>query len=64
MARRKLYRPILQEGVSDLVTVDGNLLEDNGYYSAEDICENDFPTNEILFYYEDELINSIVVDGK
>ena len=45
--KKKYYRPIPIEGISHLVTIDGNNLGDNEWYTDKEICEDDFPWNEI-----------------
>jgi hypothetical protein len=59
---RPYYQPIPIDGVEGLVTIDGNNLHSFEVYGDKEICENDFPNNEIKEYNGSDIEEPTFVD--
>ena len=62
MEGKKYYQPIPIDGISHLITVDGIELFSFEVYADKQICEDDFPHNEIKEYSGNDIENHVFVD--
>jgi len=57
------YQPIPIDGIENLVTVDGNELFSFQVYGDKEICEDDFPHNEIKEFNGTDIEEPTFVDS-